>query len=546
MLTSVRSNQSIQSGAVWADWRQWTPPTWLANAVKPNLIRGALLRHAPEFASGQLRLRHCEVKRLRLREEKGVWSGIFLLAVDGLRAGLSQVVPVRGTLLPPGMTEPAAGTDGATFGREDWHCYLPELRLDLRAEPPEAELAALPQLTDPEQARALLEASIRVQSPAYRDLRLQACHPEVMRYKPGSRCTIRYQLEYPPSQPGTSNGPPLVVAKTYKGDKGLHAYTSMQALWASPLGQSKTVAIAEPLAYLPELNVLVQGPIFEEATLKEQIRAALRDGSPAALRELERYLDKTARGLAELHQCGVRFGETVTWADELAEIVQRRNHLAKPLPELAELATPLLVRLQALAAQYPSDPAGPAHRSFRPAQVLLHQGEIGFIDFDGFCQAEPAMDMALFLTTVKNLSLNKTQKVLYRPWREALLQEQPGLTTQIEGTNIETAGEFAEGQHEDYASHNAVTDSEEDEPDSILMDPGQRLVRMQMAETLCANFLSEYEKYAPISRERVVLWETLALLDDILGSWVKLKFGRLDNCMFLLERHLAAHPELLR
>jgi hypothetical protein len=35
----------------------------------------------------------------------------------------------------------------------------------------------------------------------------------------------------------------------------------MRALWESPFREHGGVTLAEPLAYLPDLNVLVQGPI---------------------------------------------------------------------------------------------------------------------------------------------------------------------------------------------------------------------------------------------------------------------------------------------
>src|SRR5207248_9088057 len=98
----------------------------------------------------------------------------------------------------------------------------------------------------------------------------RSCVPRVMRYKPGSRCTILYHLEYPPGP--DAGWPELVVAKTYAGDKGRIAWEGMRALWASPLARSSAVTIAEPLAFLPEMNVLVQGPIREEQTLHDLIR----------------------------------------------------------------------------------------------------------------------------------------------------------------------------------------------------------------------------------------------------------------------------------
>lgn len=452
----------------------------------------AALEEVPVFADGRWQLEHCQVKRLRLRDERGCWLGTYLLTVTNGAGGAPQTIPVLGKLYPPTQPLPEPSPNGAGFGAPGWHCILPALRLELTAQPEERDLPALPQLTDAAAAHTLLEASIRAGSPAYPHLRLQSCRPQIMRYKPGSRCTILYHLDYPDGE--TQPGPPLVVAKTYRGDKGENAYHAMRALWESPLGRSQTVAIAEPLAFLPDLNILIQGPIRQQQTLKELVRQVIHgDGAPHQAR-LDDYLRQTARGLAELHQCGVQYGEVVTWEDELADVLEQRARLSVPLPGFADLAETLLTRLRTLADQTPADPILPAHRSFRPAQVLLHEGAIGFIDFDGFCQAEPAMDLALFMTTLKNIALNRSNK---------------------------------------YAD-----DDEEGDEEGEQLDEAVRLARMVESERLCTLFLTEYEKHAPVSRIRIMLWETLDLLALIFGSWLKIKFARLDNCMFMLERHL--------
>lgn len=121
--------------------------------------------------------------------------------------------------------------------------------------------------------------------------------------------------------------------------------------------------------------------------------------------------------------------------------------------------------------------------------MLLAGGEIGFIDFDGFCQAEPALDLALFMTTVKNLGINKSNP------------------------------------------------DDDDEDESEPLDEQRRLASFTRAEAICELFLAEYEKHAPVSRARILLWEALDLLSLVLGSWTKLKLARLDNCLFMLERH---------
>ncbi|HWQ14932.1 MAG TPA: phosphotransferase [Roseiflexaceae bacterium] len=486
---------------VLAGLRTFVTPDWLAVAAQTDRVIEALKRHVPEFATGQLTLQECAIKRVRLRDGSGYWTGTYRLTVTGLQPGRDQVVAVRARLIPPGWKGassaerrvPAAPDEAAPFGAERWRCSVPELRLELETQPPEAELPALPVLTDPEEARLLIERAMRESGPAYADVRIRSCVPQVMRYKPGSRCTIRYRLEYPAELAAGREWPTIVVAKTYRSDKsenkGQNAFAAMRALWDSPLGRSRAVAIAEPLAYLPELNMLLQGPIREETTLKDLIRAALRADTMETIAELHDYMRKTAIGLAELHRCGVRYGETVTWHDEFEEVRQRYERLTIPIPQLAGLAAPLLARLDSLAAAHPADPPQPAHRSFRPAQVLLHTGQIGFIDFDGFCQAEPAMDLALFMAKVKQTGLSKV-------------------------------------------------DIDEDEADDEVLDEPTRLRRLARMEAACDLFLSTYAAHAPVSRQRVVLWEALDLFALVLGCWTKIKTGRLRDSMLLLERHL--------
>ena len=98
----------------------------------------------------------------------------------------------------------------------------------------------------------------------------------------------------------------------------------------------------------------------------------------------------TALGLVELHRANAHIGDTSVWEDELAEVQEVVDRLASAVPELEGVASPLISRLQAIAAGTGPIPPVPTHGTFRPAQVLINAGQIGFIDFDGFCQAEPS------------------------------------------------------------------------------------------------------------------------------------------------------------
>ena len=132
------------------------------------------------------------------------------------------------------------------------------------------------------------------------------------------------------------------------------------------------------------------------------------------------------------------------------------DRLALTVPELEGAAEPLLERL-AETSSTPQTRSVPAHHDFRPAQVLLHQGSLGFIDFDGASMAEPALDLGRF-----------------RPSRDI------GISSLI------YTGQPLSGQP--LADNLALLDG------------------------LCEDFLAAYLEYGQVSRQRVLMWETCDLV----------------------------------
>ncbi|HET9223292.1 MAG TPA: phosphotransferase, partial [Roseiflexaceae bacterium] len=428
-------------------------PDWLRAALNADVVAGALRRNVPEFASGALTLRGCKIKRMLLKGHDGRWSGTYNLTIE--EAGEKRPVALRGTLTAPRL-RPAYDGDQlapAAFGAADWRCVLPDLGLELEPEPPDSELAAMPQLTDPEEARTLIERGIRERA-AYADMRIAACTPEVLSYKPGSRCVIRYHLEYPPEL-AERDWPTTVIAKTYRKDsKAKNAFEGMLAIWNSPLAGGDVVSIAEPLAYVSELKLMVQAPIAEELTLEDLLKSALREGTPESLDELYGCMRKAAAGLAAFHLSGAHHGESLALEYRFPEIRELIDRLVVAEPEVGDAATPLLARLEAYAAVHPAGALVPTHGTFNPEQVLIHQGRIGFIDFDDFCMAEPALDVGLFCSAIRDTGM----------------------------------GDLDDADRE------------------------ARLARLAQLDAICEVFIAEYTAHAPLSRERVTLWQALDFL----------------------------------
>jgi hypothetical protein len=454
-----------------------TLPEWLAAPMRPGRVGESLCREVPDLADGRSRLLACNPQRLRAKG--GDWLARYSVRVDEPGREPYDVVLV-GELRAPGRPFPSSGPAGATtapFGRPGWSWVLPDLRLELHAQETDEALPSLPMLVEPDAAADLLRD---VLTAGHHGKAIASCDPVVVRYKPGSRCTVVVHVRY---RKGAS-GPTPVVLKTHQGDKGEAAWVAMTALWDRSRGWRDLVRLAEPLGYLPEQRILVQGPVPEEMTLKELARQAVAEASPTKLERLRGELAATARGLAAVHASGATYGRIATLEDELAEVAEVVERLSLSVPHLASAAGPLLQHLRERASTEPPDRIVSAHHDFRPAQVLLHRGEIGFIDFDGACMAEPALDIGRFRAKLRDIGISAL-----------------GLTG------------------------------------GVL--PARRVAEnLALLDDLCEHFLAEYLKHAQVSRARVLLWESCDLTTTMLHAWTKVRLQRVEPRLTVLLHQL--------
>jgi Ser/Thr protein kinase RdoA (MazF antagonist) len=434
--------------------RLGAPPAWLGAIGEREAVERALRPHIPG-------LRSCQVVRVRTKSTG--MTAVYLADVPGAGA-----LELHGRVSAP---HPPAGTRVEEPG---WRRYLPDLRLVIERGDADAALPALRRMTDPDAAARLIERLLRA-SGRCPGIRVASCRPRVMRHKPGSRCTVAYELELAPGTP--ADWPREVVAKTYWGGKGRVAWDGMCDLWRSPVAAAGTVTLAEPLAFSADDRVVLQRSIPHRMTLKAMLRGSVGGVGDTALTAA---LGRTGRGLAELHVCGVRPPDERSWADERGDVGDVADRLAALVPSLDGAVARLLETVDRRLAAAGAAPAVPSHGSFRPAQVVVgERGGIGFIDFDSFCLSEPAADCALFCSSLRDT----------------------GLRALREGGGSE-------------AGHLARIDA------------------------LAAVFLDAYADVAPVSRVRVELWEVLDALTGVLHCWTKAKLGRLPYRLVLLDHAL--------
>ena len=434
--------------------RTYRQPGWLRDSLDPDLCAAALSARIGDLVPEALAVRSVRVTDARARTRR--WTLRYEADVVTRRG--DRTVLLVAERYPPEAPPPA----------DDAAVVLPELQLNVRAVPADHGLPALTALTDPAAARALLERVLRGRTRP--DLCLVGARARLARHKPGNRATLVYDLAYAPG--ADPQWPRTVVAKTYRGDEGADTFVAMQALWAKgPTGRGAP-RLAEPLAYLPEPRVLLQGPVPGDRTLSDAVRQAAT-ATDGAVTGVEPALVRAAYALAALHACPVHVGPERDVSTELAAVRRLLTRLAATVPaESMQAADGLLTELARRAERDPAPPPGPVHGAFRPAQVLLAGTQPGFVDFDGFGLGEPALDLGRFVARLGEL------------WRIA-----------------------------------APVDAS---------DPHRQ-------RGLADGFIEAYRERVDVSVHRVAIWQCLDLVGGVVRGWTRAQPARADVLLDLLD-----------
>lgn len=218
------------------------------------------------------------------------------------------------------------------------------------------------------------------------------CAIAPVRYRPGTRCVFRYDLR-------TATNTYTFFGKLI-GQGAEDAMATIASLYAARATFPDMPQVLPPLAYWPELHMLVQAEVVGGAELND---LAFDPAEHAATRE--RWLRDAGARLAGLHDCDV-VGPIRTIADDLAELREYIAPIAAVDPALAERYTAAVERLTAASA--PSEPAPVAsHGAFRTDQFMIENGELVMIDLDGFCWANPARDLGNFMAYLRWKAIRK-------------------------------------------------------------------------------------------------------------------------------------------
>lgn len=462
-------------------------PVWLAFSGDADNIAGLLRSSVPELVSGALTLVARPFKRLAIKDNAGYWTESYVFDVAGADRA-PQPLLLEASLFAPNLPLPANVDAPATasFGNPGWRAWFPERRLLLTYQHPDRDQLSEPPAADPGQARPAIERALREQAEGYADVRIESCAVSAAEHDPGLAAVYRYQLAYPAEQ-ANRRWHKVIFGKYYPvedSDKAAEVYAGMRRLWHSPLAHGDAVTIPEALGYIPEFRTVLQGPVPEECNLEDIEREAVRGNDPAAWDKLTNYVRKAAIGLAALHQSGVLHVKRFPVKKLRGNVTKQIEYLSAPFPELMQGFERMLAQVDDRLAAVPADAEVPSHGGFRPEQILINGEQIGFIDFDRVSMSEPSYDVYRFRTELMDY-----------------------------GCSVRHHGH-----------------------------PDQATIRERMAQLAAINevFLQTYESLAPISRQRLALWETLSYMKEVLLTWSKARLEDRTGRIMMLQQQVQA------
>ena len=239
---------------------------------------------------------------------------------------------------------------------------------------------------------------------------------DILKYKPGRRCVLGYDLQ------GQRKGKSIqqrVIGKVFRDARGLRLHKLQQRLWSNGFGPHSTDGIHVPrsLGYVPKMRMQVQ-----EYAPGETVEELLKKGSIMYL------MPRIAQAIAKLHAKSPfelkEDGETMIkpylLAHELEHLARFANNLTLLRPQSSQQIADLHERLITWAKQLPELPMmRPIHRDFYYSQLLFdeEQERLTLIDFDLLALGDPALDVANFCAHLTFIGMEQ------RGNRHALIKE---------------------------------------------------------------------------------------------------------------------------
>ena len=231
---------------------------------------------------------------------------------------------------------------------------------------------------------------------AGRDGFVRVRNVRLARYKPARRCVVEYDVDV--ERPGRPPERVTLLGKIRRRRSGRSSYRLLDAFWNMGFNADAedAIAVPEPIAVVPELRVWLQRKV--SGRVATDLLAA-----PDA----EVLARRIAEAAHKVHRAGVPapHGRRHTMADELRILHECLPHVALIEGHSRERIERLLDACDRLGSASPNSPPRWIHRDFYGDQVIVDGDRLYLIDFDQYCEGDPAVDVGNFLGCTAEYSL---------------------------------------------------------------------------------------------------------------------------------------------
>ena len=231
-----------------------------------------------------------------------------------------------------------------------------------------------------------------------------------VRYKPGRRCLIEYDIELPSSELVS------LVAKARARGADRATFDLLVELRRHGFDERSAdgISVPEPIALIPELGLWLQRKI---AGVQATRGLAAANGVALARR--------LAEAAHKLHRAAVPAHREHAIADELRILHDCLHAVATQRPDWAPRMERLLDACSRIAAAtpLPLPQRRGIHRDFYPDQVLVDGDRLYLLDFDLYCRGDPALDIGNCIGHITEQALRTRRDPRAFADHEAALEE---------------------------------------------------------------------------------------------------------------------------
>ena len=211
-----------------------------------------------------------------------------------------------------------------------------------------------------------------------------------LRWKRPTKCTFEIRIL-------TEGQSHQLIGKFY-AKLGEGVYAVMEELWRAGFSRDAENSIAQPIAYLPSMRLLLQEKV-EGLGAKEVFQ---HGDQPSRIAAAERC----ARWLARFHAFGPRSGPPVPIERVLRNTERRWRVIAELGGDMAAKSERLFRRLEAAARNLETPIVRPCHGDFGMHNVIFEGKRTVVFDLDGYALADPARDVARFISKLERTGLD--------------------------------------------------------------------------------------------------------------------------------------------